>query len=246
MLYGAINVYNIFITLTFSKGQGMQQHILIDGDDTLWENNIYFERAIEAFIDFLDHSSLKPEEVRAVLDEIEMTQGYGAANFAKSLQETYLQLAERDVRDEDLERVRRFGEQIMHHPMQVIDGVQETLVYLLPRHRLILLTKGNSDEQRIKIENSGLGIYFEHTIIVAEKDIVTYNRVVQELELDVPHTWMIGNSPRSDINPARHVGLNVVFIPHSHTWHLENQDIVADGPGQLLELASFTELRNHF
>lgn len=224
----------------------MQQHILIDGDDTLWENNIYFERAIEAFIDFLDHSSLKQEEVRAVLDEIEMTQGYGAANFAKSLQETYRQLAERDVRDEDLERVRRFGEQIMHHPMQVIDGVQETLVYLSPRHRLILLTKGNQDEQRIKIENSGLGIYFEHTIIVAEKDIATYNRLVQELELDVPHTWMIGNSPRSDINPARHVGLNAVFIPHAHTWHLEKQDIVADGPGQLLELASFVELRNHF
>ena len=224
----------------------MKQHLLIDGDDTLWENNIYFERAIEAFIDFLDHSSLKPEEVRAVLDEIEMTQGYGAANFAKSLQETYRQLAERDVHDEDLERVRRFGEQITLHPMQVMGGVQETLAYLSPRHRLILLTKGNQDEQRIKIENSGLGIYFEHTIIVAEKDVATYKRLVQDLELDVPHTWMIGNSPRSDINPARQVGLNAVFIPHSHTWHLENQDIVADGPGQLLELASFAELRNHF
>ncbi len=224
----------------------MQQHLLIDGDDTLWENNIYFERAIEAFIDFLDHSSLKPEEVRAVLDEIEMTQGYGSENFARSLQATYRQLAERDVRDEDLERVRRFGEQIMHHPMQVIDGVQDTLAYLSPRHRLILLTKGNQDEQRIKIENSGLGIYFEHTIIVAEKDIKTYNQLVQELELDVPNTWMIGNSPRSDINPARNVGLNAVFIPHSHTWHLEKQDIVADGTGKLLELASFAELRTHF
>jgi putative hydrolase of the HAD superfamily len=224
----------------------MQQHILIDGDDTLWENNIYFERAIEAFIDFLDHSSLRPEEVRVVLDEIEMTQGYGAANFAKSLQETYRQLAERAMRGEDLEQVRRFGEQIMRHPMQVIDGVQETLAYLSPRHRLILLTKGNQDEQKIKIENSGLGIYFEHTIIVAEKDISTYNRLVQELELDIPHTWMIGNSPRSDINPARHVGLNAVFIPHAHTWHLEKQELVAGGPGQLLELVSFTELRNHF
>src|SRR5579863_4982554 len=90
----ALNVYNGFITLiqtTFNKGQVMQQHLLIDGDDTLWENNIYFERAIEAFIDFLDHSSLKPEEVRAVLDEIEMTQGYGSENFTRSLQATYRQ-----------------------------------------------------------------------------------------------------------------------------------------------------------
>lgn len=224
----------------------MQQHLLIDGDDTLWENNIYFERAIEAFTDFLDHSALKPAEVRAVLDEIEMTMGYGSLNFAKSLQETYRQLVERDVRDEDLERVRQFGEQIMHHPMQVIDGVEETLTYLSPRHRLILLTKGNQDEQRIKIENSNLSIYFEHTIIVAEKDSATYNRLVQELELAVPQTWMIGNSPRSDINPARNVGLNAVFIPHMHTWHLENQDIVANGTGKILQLARFTELREHF
>jgi putative hydrolase of the HAD superfamily len=181
-----------------------------------------------------------------VLDEIEMTMGYGSLNFAKSLQETYRQLVERDVRDEDLERVRSFGEQIMHHPIQVMDGVEETLAYLSPRHRLILLTKGNEDEQRIKIENSGLAIYFEHTIVVAEKDIATYNQLIHELELDVPQTWMIGNSPRSDINPARNVGLNAVLIPHPHTWHLENQDIVADGTGKLLQLASFSELREHF
>ena len=224
----------------------MQQHLLIDGDDTLWENNIYFERAIEAFTGFLDHSSLKPEEVRAVLDEIEMTMGYGSLNFARSLQETYRQLVERDVRDEDLERVRSFGEQIMHHPMQVIEGVEETLTYLSPRHRLILLTKGHQDEQRLKIDSSGLGIYFEHTIIVAEKDSATYNRLVHELELDIPQTWMIGNSPRSDINPARNVGLNAVFIPHPHTWHLENQDIVADGTGKILQLERFADLCTHF
>ena len=224
----------------------MQQHLLIDGDDTLWENNIYFERAIEAFTDFLDHSALKPEEVRAVLDEIEMTMGYGSLNFARSLQETYRQLVERDVRDEDLERVRSFGEQIMHHPMQVIEGVEETLTYLSPRHRLILLTKGHQDEQRLKIDSSGLGIYFEHTIIVAEKDSATYNRLVHELELDIPQTWMIGNSPRSDINPARNVGLNAVFIPHPHTWHLENQDIVADGTGKILQLERFADLCTHF
>ncbi len=227
-------------------GRTMQQHLLIDGDDTLWENNIYFERAIEEFMNFLDHSALKKEEVRAVVDEIEMTMGYGSKNFARSLQETYRQLAERDVRDEDLERVGRFGEQIIHHPMQVMEGVQETLAYLSPRHRLILLTKGNQDEQRLKIDNSGLDIYFEHTIIVAEKDSATYNRLVQELELDVPQTWMVGNSPRSDINPARKVGLNTVFIPHPHTWTLEKEEIVEEGTGKFLRLERFSELREHF
>ena len=224
----------------------MQQHLLIDGDDTLWENNIYFERAIETFMDFLDHSSLKTEEVRAVLDEIEMTMGYGSLNFAKSLQETYRQLVERDVRDEDLERVRSFGEQIMHHPMQVMDGVEETLAYLAPRHRLILLTKGNQDEQRLKIDSSGLGVYFEHTIVVAEKDIATYNQLIHELELDVPQTWMIGNSPKSDINPALDAGLHAVLVPHPHTWVLEHQDLREPGTRRFLTVERFADLRLHF
>ena len=226
----------------------MQQHLLIDGDDTLWENNIYFERAIEAFTDFLDHSALKPHEVRAVLDEVEMTQGYGSASFARSLEETYRQLAEREVSNEDLEQVRNFAMQIRDHPMLVMNGVQETLAYLSPRHRLVLLTKGQEEEQKLKIENSGLGIYFEHMLVVEEKDVETYVRLVEELNLDTPNTWMIGNSPKSDINPALMAGLNAVFIPHSHTWRLEQQEIrqFQEGKGRLLELRTFRELREHF
>ncbi len=224
----------------------MRQHLLIDADDTLWENNIYFEQAIEDFIDFLNHSSLKPHEVRAVLNEIELTQGYGSASFARSLQECYIHLAEKEVQDEDLERVVYLGEQIIHQPMQVIAGVEETLAYLSPRHLLILLTKGHEEEQKLKIENSGLGIYFGDTIIVEEKNVDTYNRLVTELDLDLKNTWMIGNSPRSDINPALEVGLNAVYIPHPHTWGLEKQDIRHEGKGRLLTLDTFTELRNHF
>jgi len=224
----------------------MRQHLLIDADDTLWENNIYFERAIEEFIDFLSHSSLTPQEVRIVLDEIELTQGYGSASFTRSLRECYIRLAEREVQPEDLERVTYFGEQIIHHPMQVMDEVQETLEYLSPRHDLILLTKGHEKEQKIKIENSGLKIYFGHTIIVAEKDVAMYNRLMTDFDFDLEKTWMIGNSPRSDINPALQAGLNAVFIPHPHTWGLEQQDIRHDGNGRLLTLSTFAELLNHF
>lgn len=224
----------------------MQQHLLIDADDTLWENNIYFEQAIEAFIAFLDHSSLTPAEVRAVLDEIEMTAGYGSASFTKSLLETYRRLAERDIRSEDLEQVRNFAQQITLHPMQVLDGVKETLEYLAPRHDLILLTKGNEEEQKIKIENSNLAIYFDHTLIVPEKDAKVYASLVEEFNLNPARTWMIGNSPRSDINPALQAGLNAVFIPHPHTWRLEHEEVRHEGKGQLLQLNSFAELRNHF
>src|SRR5215831_10689237 len=125
----------------------MQYHLLIDADDTLWENKIYFEQAIHAFITFLDHSRLSREEVRAVLDEVERLMGYGAANFTKSLVETYHRLAERDLRDEDVKQVRRFGDQVRSQPLQLLPGVRETLAYLSPRHDLILFTKGELEEQ---------------------------------------------------------------------------------------------------
>src|ERR1700693_4423694 len=112
----------------------MRYHLLMDADDTLWENNIYFEQAIHTFITFLNHSRLSREEVRAVLDEVERLMGYGSANFTKSLVETYRRLAEKDLQEEDVEQVRRFGEQIRSQPLQLLDGVKETLDYFLPRN----------------------------------------------------------------------------------------------------------------
>jgi putative hydrolase of the HAD superfamily len=63
--------------------------------------------------------------------------------------------------------------------------------------------------------------------------------------MDPAETWMIGNSPKSDVNPALEAGLNAVFVPHAHTWVLEKQDIVA-GTGQLLVVDRFGDLRSHF
>ena len=63
----------------------MRQNLLIDADDTLWENNIYFERAFDEFVSFLSHSQLTPDQIRSILDEIELANikihGYGAAEF---------------------------------------------------------------------------------------------------------------------------------------------------------------------
>lgn len=220
----------------------MRYHLLIDADDTLWENNIYFEQAIHAFITFLNHSRLTPEEVRAVLDDVERLMGYGSVNFTRSLVETYRRLAERDLQDEDVQQVRRFGEEIRSLPLQLLNGVKETLDYLSPRHDLILLTKGDLEEQRLKVERSGIEGYFRQVEIVQEKDVATYHRVVAELRVDPQQTWMVGNSPRSDINPALAAGLKAVYIPHPHTWRLEHEEVNNADEGQLLMLSAFAEL----
>jgi putative hydrolase of the HAD superfamily len=187
--------------------------------------------------------------VREVLDEIETVNnkvhGYGTANFARNLTECYHKLVEREIRAQDLPRVMSFTEQIVRHPIELIAGVQETLEYLSMRHDLTLFTKGNAEEQKLKLDRSGLAIYFGHTAIVKEKDAGSYQALIRERGLDPERTWMIGNSPRSDINPALEVGIKAVFVPHLHTWSLEHEEL-RDGGDRLLRLARFEELREYF
>ena len=226
-----------------------RQHLIVDADDTLWENNIYFERAFDEFCEYLSHSTLNPAQVREVLDEIEIANakvhGYGSANFGRNLTECYRHLTERDIADADVEQVIGFAARIIHHPMEVMAGVAETLEYLASRHDLTLFTKGNAEEQKLKLDRSGLGIYFGHAEIVKEKDAQSYRALVEHRKLDTERTWMIGNSPKSDINPALAVGLNAVFLPHPHTWSLEHEE-VREGGGRLLVLEIFADLRRHF
>ena len=227
----------------------MRQFLIIDADDTLWENNIYFERAFEEFVRFLDHSSLTPRQVRDVLDEIEEANnkihGYGSLNFARNLRQCYQHLAGREVRPEELDTVMGFAHRILECPMEVIRGVPGTLEYLSPRHDLTLFTKGHPEEQKLKLDRSGLGGFFGHTAIVKEKDAAAYRLLVAQRGMDPSRTWMIGNSPKSDINPALEAGLNAVFVPHEHTWILEKQDL-RPGKGRLLEVEQFADLRRHF
>ena len=65
----------------------MPNWLLVDADDTLWENNIYFERVIDCFITHLAHESLTHAEVREVINEIEKANaavhGYGTASFTQ-------------------------------------------------------------------------------------------------------------------------------------------------------------------
>jgi putative hydrolase of the HAD superfamily len=225
-------------------------NLLIDADDTLWENNIYFENAFDSFCDFLDHSLLTPLQVREVLNEIELVNakihGYGSMNFGRNLQQAYRNLTEREIRAEDLEHVLSLAARILEQPLEMIEGVEETLAYLSQRHQLTMFTKGHPEEQRMKIDRSGVGRFFCHTAIVKEKDAAAYHGIVTERQWDTGETWMIGNSPKSDINPALEAGLNAVLVPHEHTWVLERQDLRPAQGGRFLTVGRFADLRLHF
>jgi putative hydrolase of the HAD superfamily len=223
--------------------------LLLDADDTLWENNVYFEQAFEQFVEFLAHSTLSAAQIRAVLDEIEIANiklhGYGAENFGRNLQQCYQKLAEKPYSDGELETVLFFARAILERPMEVIEGVEDTLAYLQTRRRLLLFTKGHPEEQKLKLDRSGLARYFETCEVVREKDAENYRRVASRHGMDAAATWMVGNSPKSDINPALEAGFNAVLVPHERTWSLENADLTP-APGRLVILDRFSDLRSWF
>jgi putative hydrolase of the HAD superfamily len=227
------------------------QTLLFDADDTLWENNVYFERAIAAFISYLDHRVHSPEEVREHLFTCERAtiavHGYGVQSFRRSLIDCFEQLSDAPITPERHARIVSFTEAISSQEIELLPDVVATLEELRSRHRLIMVTKGNFEEQAAKVERSGLRDLFSAIEIVPEKNIAAYKELTTRHSFDPATTWMIGNSPKSDINPALGAGLNAVFLPHDLTWALEHE--VVDQPRgntRLLELGKFAELTRHF
>jgi putative hydrolase of the HAD superfamily len=226
-----------------------RQHLIFDADDTLWENNVYFEQAFDEFCAYLNHSSLTADEIRSILDEIEIENnrihGYGALNFGRNLSLCYLRLAERAVDEHDLKKVAAFAHQILAQEIELMDGVAETLPFLAEKHELTLFTKGDPAEQNRKIDLSGLRPLFAHCAIVKEKNKSAYQELARCRSFNAERTWMIGNSPKSDINPALDAGLGAVFVPHTRTWTLEREEI-REAHGRLIVLNRFGDLSQIF
>jgi putative hydrolase of the HAD superfamily len=227
------------------------QTLLIDADDTLWENNIYFERAIAAFISFLDHQVHTAAEVRAHLNTCERStiaaHGYGLNSFRRSLADCFEQLSNTPANPETHARILSFTEAIASNEIELLPNVAHTLRHLRQRHRLILVTKGDTVEQTGKLQRSGLGHLFHAIEVLAEKNPAAYRDVMLRHSCDPVSTWMIGNSPRSDINPALAAGLHAVFIPHDSTWVLEHETLdQPTTPQQLIQMKSFADLLHHF
>lgn len=228
-----------------------RQTLLLDADDTLWENNIYFERAIAAFISYLDHRVHTGEEVREHLNSCERRTiaeyGYGLKSFRRSLITCFEELSDGPASAEKHERIVSFVDSIAAQEIELLPDVEPTLRTLAERHRLLLVTKGDRDEQTDKLQRSGLRDLFQAVEVPAEKNEAMYRELTARHRCESASTWMIGNSPRSDVNPAMAAGLNAIFIPHDFTWVLEHEVVDPPPAGQqLLELQRFSDLLQHF
>jgi putative hydrolase of the HAD superfamily len=227
----------------------MKTTLIIDADDTLWENNVHFESATEEFLELVESRGGSREKARDLLPRVEHRNiprhGYGSRGFVVSLVET-LEEVTGPATSEDRERILALGDRVRHMPIDYLPGVVETLSVLKEEHRLILFTKGDREEQKDKVDRSGAMAYFHHAEITGEKRAEDYRRLVRSHAIDLEESWMVGNSPRSDINPALEVGLGAVYIPHPNTWSLEHDDVRPREGGRLKVLKRFSELLDHF
>ncbi|MFG2136855.1 HAD family hydrolase [Streptomyces sp. NPDC048650] len=223
--------------------------LIFDADDTLWENNVIFERVIDEFLEWMAHPELGRDGVRGVLDGIEaanaLTHGYGSKVFLRSLGECVAQVRGRAATAAESARIAGWAAAFEGDRVELIPQVAETLAELARRHELLLLTKGDTEEQERKVAASGLARHFTDVRVVAEKNVATYEELIRAHALVPDTTWMIGNSPKSDILPARSAGLNAVFIPNDHTWVLEHGELDPADDG-VLHLSAFGELLRHF
>jgi putative hydrolase of the HAD superfamily len=222
----------------------MDRCLIFDADDTLWENNIYFERAIDEFLVLMKPVLGDTSPVQETLRQVEMEMipvgGYGTRNFVYALKETCCRLYKGSDQAQYLGGIEQIGERLIHHPVDLRPGVLATLPLLIERYRTMVFSKGDLSEQTGKLERSGLRRYFDRVIIVAEKDTAAYESLLRGHELHADRTFMIGNSPRSDVLPALAAGLWAVFLPHPNTWEHEERPV--EPHPRLLRAESFDHL----
>ena len=225
----------------------MKPTLIVDADDTLWESNIYYEQCIAAFAELMVAQGFGRKEAERIVDAVERERipqvGYAPEEFARSLIIVYQRLCksrDRPVEDEVSDAVQEIGQAVVEYPVVLLDGVEETLVRLTGRCRLLLLTKGDRGTQKGKLARSGLGHLFDGVHVVPEKDAQVIRGLVAEYGLRPEQTWMVGNSPRSDINPALEAGIGAIYVPHPNTWNLEKEEIAE--PDRVIVLNCLGEL----
>ena len=226
--------------------------LIFDADDTLWENNIYYINASEDFVDLITKSGLSKEKIeqdfRTLERKVVKEMGYGSQNYLYLLRMVFEQYATviniQDISPE-FEKICSEFESHLHTQPKIFPEVSSILAKLGEKYQLYVLTKGNIEEQKQKLEKSKLLKYFQQVFVESEKNINTYRRILKDNQWAVDEICMIGNSLKSDINPALKLGMCAVLIPYQHTWVLEDEPLLPN-QDRLKIVQSFSDLPSLF
>lgn len=219
--------------------------IAFDADDTLWHNETIFHAIEMKFVALL--ADYHPEPwVRERLFSTEMKNlghfGYGIKGFILSMIETAVELTEKRIGGAEVQRILDWGHEMLLHPVELLDGVRETVETLSGDYRLMLLTKGDLFDQESKLARSGIGESFAAVEVVSEKNAATYRRIMNRHAVAPERFLMVGNSLRSDVQPALEAGAMAVHIPYELTWAHERIDEEALAGKSFTRLTRIAEL----
>ena len=207
--------------------------VCLDADDTLWHNMRHFEAGEAALLAMLQPFA-DADITRAQLTACELRNlplyGYGAKSFTLSMIETATELAGDRLTAAMIRAILAAGRTLLAHPVDLFDGVADTLALLARRSRLILVTKGDLLHQESKLAASGLGHLFSGVEIVSDKTSDTFRRLFDRHAVTPDHAIMAGDSLRSDILPALAAGAWAAYIPQPGAWAHEMAAIPAGHP----------------
>ena len=217
--------------------------VALDADDTLWHSEVYFERTQRRFRELIQRYVDPDIDVDAALVAVEHRNlevyGYGIKGFTLSMIEAAIEVTDGAIGTDEIDQIMASGRSMLDHPVDLIDGVDDTITrHRRAGYRLLMVTKGDLHHQERKIAASGLADRFERLEIVAEKDPLTYRRVIESTGVEPSSFCMVGNSVRSDVLPVLEVGGHAVHIPYHVTWAHEH----VDHDGTVPTLTTISEL----
>jgi putative hydrolase of the HAD superfamily len=198
--------------------------IAFDADDTLFVNEPYFQETEQKFCnlmsDYLSQQGLSQELFRIEIQNLELY-GYGIKGYILSMIEAAMNISNKTISIEVISKIIEYGKELLEKPIELLDGVEETLSQLQGNYKLIVATKGDLKDQQSKLHRSGLGHYFHHIEVMADKQEVNYIKLLKRLEINADEFFMIGNSLKSDVLPVLAIGGFAVHIPFHTTWEHE-------------------------
>lgn len=201
--------------------------IAFDADDTLWVNEPYFQETEAKFCDlmspYLSRHTLSQELFKTEIENLKYY-GYGIKGYILSMIEAALRISDYTISVEVVEKILQYGKELLEKPIELLDGVQDTLEAFYGKYKLVMATKGDLLDQHRKLHNSGLGHYFHHIEVMSDKQEIDYLKLLQRLEVSPSEFMMIGNSLKSDVLPVLAVGGHAVHIPFHTTWAHERID----------------------
>ncbi len=218
--------------------------IAFDADDTLWENEQFFRITQDRFADLLKDFT-EPDHLAERLLAAERRNlghyGFGIKGFVLSMIETAIEVTEERVPASVIAELIAAGQEMLQHPIHLLDGVEETVRTLAEDFEILLVTKGDLLDQERKLAQSGLGELFDGVEVVSAKTVPVYSALFQKHNVAPEAAMMVGNSMKSDVVPPIEAGAWGVYIPHTYTWEIERADAPADHP-RYRQLPSLTQL----